>query len=98
MKTHGYSDASSAESNNVFSSGWNKGCQRTLCICGHRKGKPKPGTVHPICFRVAMVVNNSLSTVSNIVIVIMNVVVGFYGTLRDKCGQHRQADLHCWLP
>ena len=39
--TYGFSDASSAESNSVFSSGWNIGCHRTLCISGHLKGRPK---------------------------------------------------------
>ena len=54
-EAYGYSDASRADSNRVFSSGWNRGCHRTLCICGHRKGRPKPGTVQPICLRVAIV-------------------------------------------
>ena len=53
--TYGFSEASRAESSSMFSSGWNMGCHRTLCISGHLKGRPKPGTVHPICLRFAIV-------------------------------------------
>ena len=46
----------------MFSSGWNRGCHTLLCISGHLKGSPKPGTVQPLCFLEAITSPGNLDT------------------------------------
>ena len=51
---YGFSLPSRAEPNKVSLSHVISGWNGLIFICGHCKGRPKPGTIQPCCFRVAM--------------------------------------------
>ena len=55
---YGFSLPSRAEPSKVSLSHVISGWNGLTFICGHCKGRPKPGTIQPCCFRVAMLSRN----------------------------------------